>query len=178
MTYCTLALKRMHYKHYNWHWCVDRAFKLWNNYYSTYKAAKGLRQCSHGESFFEQARFVSFIQEERTVDMGWSRAPDIQGLALQETSAKRFGVCFEDWKEPFVTGSEGAGRFIGGEKSEDRWGGVLCSTLTPPGSLGCKQNCWGVHIIVTTQTQFVPNIPLIWSDSHHTLGPNLSTRLI
>lgn len=23
-------------------------------------------------------------------------------------------------KEPFVTGSEGAGRFIGGEKSEDR----------------------------------------------------------
>ena len=143
------------------------------------QSRKRFENCSHGESFSQQARFVSFIQEERTVDMGWSRAPDIQGLALEETSAKRFGVCFGDWKEPFVTGSEGAGRFLGGEKSEDRWGGrVVCSTLTPPGSLGGKQNCWGVHIVDTAQTQCVPNIPFIWSDSHHTLGPNLSTRLI
>ena len=60
------------------------------------QSRKRFENCSHGESFSEQARFVSFIQEERTVDMGWSRAPDIQGLALEETSAKRFGVCFGD----------------------------------------------------------------------------------
>ena len=52
--------------------------------------------------------------------MDWNRVRDIRGLELEETLAKNI-LCFflGTEKESFVTGSERAGMFIGGEKR--RW---------------------------------------------------------